>query len=736
MDDGDPSGGGRLLVVNGPNGVLKRLAENGSVASNTFLDKAPAAGPGAGKLDTFTTSLSGSGSTLVLTMVADVPFEAMAFDNIRITTGASADAAPPAISSLSPADNAVDVAVDSNLVLGFNELVAAGVGNVTLYRSSDDSIVEVFDIAGATLSGASVTLNPSQDLEFSTSHYILVDDGAVEDLAGNQFAGVSNVQTWNFTTVDPPDVTPPAFVDVGPFSVSRNALAGSVVGDVNANDGAGQDAGVRYAFVSGSGADASMMVGLPGYAVTPLFTVGQSLNSTGALNSTSVGEYAPIGVLDGIGAYELNATTVRVFVNHEVGPGVAYEYSLENGVTMRGARISYFDIDKTTRRIVDSGLAYGKVYDRQGNLVTSVTQLDTAGFDRFCSSSLFEPEEFGPGRGIVDRIYFTGEEASTDFGNPFGGSEWALDVETGELWALPDFGRGSWENVAQVDTGTTSHVAFLLGDDAEGRPLWLYVGEKDNSPGASFLARNGLTGGKLYYWKSNTGEINADTFNVNENGPLPALNGTWVEFQARDASQAGMPGYDGQGYKNDVLTLQDVVAGGGFQFSRPEDVSTNPANGTEVIFASTGRANFANNADRVGTIYKISLDFANLSAPTARITIVYDGDADPQQLLRSPDNLDWADDGFVYVQEDDAVSGLFGGSAVNPHDASIVRLDPVTGAVQRIAEIDRNHVLPLGSSDAAPVISATGKRPAFWMSLRCLAKRRALSFCSTCRPTR
>ena len=84
MDVGTPSGGGRLLVVSGDNPVTKLLAEDGSVAADTFLDKTPPSGAGAGQLDTFVTALNGTGSTLVLTLTADFPFEAMVFDNIVI----------------------------------------------------------------------------------------------------------------------------------------------------------------------------------------------------------------------------------------------------------------------------------------------------------------------------------------------------------------------------------------------------------------------------------------------------------------------------------------------------------------------------------------------------------------------------------------------------------------------------------------------------------------------------
>lgn len=84
MDSGTSTPVGGVLQVTGDNPVTKLLAEDGSEATNTFLNKTPASGAGAGELDTFTTEINGTGSTLTLTLVADFPFEAMAFDNIQI----------------------------------------------------------------------------------------------------------------------------------------------------------------------------------------------------------------------------------------------------------------------------------------------------------------------------------------------------------------------------------------------------------------------------------------------------------------------------------------------------------------------------------------------------------------------------------------------------------------------------------------------------------------------------
>ena len=82
-------------------------------------------------------------------------------------------------------------------------------------------------------------------------------------------------------------------------------------------------------------------------------------------------------------------------------------------------------------------------------------------------------------------------------------SYWALDPATGNLWALPDLGRGAWENATALDTGREDRVALLLADDfgtsdssfanQPAPPLYLYIGKKN--PAGDFLERNGLRGG-------------------------------------------------------------------------------------------------------------------------------------------------------------------------------------------------------------------------------------------------
>ncbi len=621
---------------------------------------------------------------------------------VNQTTGS--DSVLPLVAAFTPADGFSGHPLSSNLSIRFNELIQKGAaGTISIFRASDNSLVEAIDVTSpqVTVNVATVTIDPTNPLVSANGYYVQITAGAIEDTSGNDFAAISDTTTWDFITTQAP------ITAVGPFNVSENAPAGTVVGDL-APSIIGNE-GVKYAILGGSGGS-TMMKGTPGagYLVNPIFTMGDTLEATtGALNSTSAGNFSPVGTPDGLGAFALNANTIRVFMNHEIevpSTGSAgYPFTLTNGTVLNkgGARVTYIDIDKTSRRVVDGGLAIAKMYDRAGNVVTNVSQLEMGGLDRMCSASLYEPQSFGAGRGLVDRIYLTGEETATSFGHPHGGTYWALDTSNGDFWALPDLGRGSWENAALVDTGTTTHVAFLLGDDAQSTPLYLYVGVKN--PGGNFIERNGLKGGQLYAWKADTsGLVSPQQFNVTGQ----TRTGTWVAVNARNAANANTAGHDSAGYKNDTTLHAEADAAACFSFSRPEDLSTSPTDGTLVAFASTGRGSVYP-LDNWGDTYIVDLDFTNLgtaSAMTASIKILYSGDdaggaqfMSPEEGLRCPDNLDWADDGFIYVQEDQSnQTGTFGAAGF---ETSIWRLDSTTGAATRVAQTDRSTVLPLGSTD-------------------------------------
>ena len=345
----------------------------------------------------------------------------------------------------------------------------------------------------------------------------------------------------------------------------------------------------------------------------------------------------------------------------------------------------------------DAGLAYTAIYNRAGRLVSSAADLEFEGLNRFCSAQLIPAQQFGQGIGLTDPIFFAGEE--TD-----GGSEFALDIATQQLWAVPWLGRAAWESVTELNTGSTNQIALLIGDDRGGAPLLLYVGQKNARGDGSFLDRNGLAKGQLYAWVADSGETTPEEFK----GTFANRSGRFVEidYYRPDLSSAdGFTGYDALGFatqdKQDELAFQ---VAGAFHFSRPEDVATNPADGTVAVLASTGRDSLYP-SDSWGTTYKINVDFSNLENIKAGVKILYSGDdagsgqfQGPDFGLRSPDNLEWSADGYIYVQEDRSVNGF---GRTSGEEASIWKLDPNSGALTRIAQINRTTGVPDGQTDNA-----------------------------------
>ncbi|MBE9249258.1 calcium-binding protein [Dolichospermum sp. LEGE 00240] len=449
----------------------------------------------------------------------------------------------------------------------------------------------------------------------------------------------------------------------------------------------------------------SQVKGLNGYTVDPIFTVGDK-----------IGNYVAPGILDGIGAYSLNDTTVRLLVVNEVGAADGYKYTLKNGTQLPGARVNYFDVDKRTLQIVDAGLAHDTIINRKGEVVDAAADLEFGGIQRFCSAALFEANQFGAGIGLADRIFFSGEET-------YGGTQFALDTKTNVLYTLPWFGRAAWENVTELNTGRTDKVAFLIGDDRGPAPLILYIGDKNAKNDGSFLDRNGLGQGKLYVWVADdpsnaTDAIEADPrdFKGTNNSTVgkfveikyydPALANTAVDGPDSDTSIQNELGYDAQGFATQAQ--QDKLAADvkAFLFSRPEDLSTNPKDGTQVVLASTGRETIFDGVDTYGTTYKIDIDFNNINTGdiSAKIDILFDGNLTKDASLRNPDNLDWADDGKIYFNEDRAATAtIFAGTS--KEEASIWRIDPSvadpSSTLTRIAQVDRSAV-PSGQTDSSP----------------------------------
>ena len=117
-----------------------------------------------------------------------------------------ADAVAPTVSSfITPSDNSVGVSESTSLIVQFDQNVVKGSsGNITIKKYSDDSTVETIAVTSGSVTAAGsafVTITLST-LGFGTRYYVFIDANALENGSAEGFAGISNKDTWDFTTKD------------------------------------------------------------------------------------------------------------------------------------------------------------------------------------------------------------------------------------------------------------------------------------------------------------------------------------------------------------------------------------------------------------------------------------------------------------------------------------------------------------------------------------------------------
>ena len=126
---------------------------------------------------------------------------------------ATGDATPPTVSNYSPADNSTNVSNTANLVLTFSENIQKGTGNILVKEGGVTT--QTIDVTSAivTVSGNTATINPA---DFSFGAAVNIESaGAFKDLFNNNYAGIANATTWNFSVIAP-DLTPPSVTTYSP----------------------------------------------------------------------------------------------------------------------------------------------------------------------------------------------------------------------------------------------------------------------------------------------------------------------------------------------------------------------------------------------------------------------------------------------------------------------------------------------------------------------------------------
>ena len=124
---------------------------------------------------------------------------------------ALADATDPTLDSSNPVDNSYAVTVSDNIVLTFSESVTGDDSKITLYKKQGDTEVS----ADVDFAGSTVTINPDANLSANTGYYVKILATAIDDTAGNSYAGITTETGLNFSTasfdgLEGGNLTPPS----------------------------------------------------------------------------------------------------------------------------------------------------------------------------------------------------------------------------------------------------------------------------------------------------------------------------------------------------------------------------------------------------------------------------------------------------------------------------------------------------------------------------------------------
>ncbi len=201
---------------------------------NTAAAKAPLATANTTRTGSSIVSISSSGYRLSNALASSLqsatkpvsPSAAAASNAVspaRLNFG-SVDTVAPTVSQFSPADGTSGAAASANIVLTFSESIKRGTGSIVL-KDTNGATIETFDAANSnriSISGNTLTINPTNDLAYNTRYFVTFAAGTVRDLAGNKYAGTSS---YDFKTA--PDPLPPTVTGFSPAdgasSASRSA---------------------------------------------------------------------------------------------------------------------------------------------------------------------------------------------------------------------------------------------------------------------------------------------------------------------------------------------------------------------------------------------------------------------------------------------------------------------------------------------------------------------------------
>lgn len=276
------------------------------------------------------------------------------------------------IGSLSPNDDAIDVALSGeNLKIMLNKEIVKGIGNITIYKSSDDSVFETINVTSSnvTINSNTAVISPTLNFSAAEDYYVFIDNGALKDGRNNSFSGISDKTIWNFKAAGIQNQT-----------ITFNVLADKTFGDADFQLTATASSNLAVSYTSSNTNVATIngntvtIVGAGNTTITAsqagnanynaAVDVSHNLTIDKANQSISMGSF-PNNKIFGDPDYQLNATSSSNLA-------VTYSSSNTNAVNINGNVVSIIAAGTTIITASQTGNAnYNPASDKTQILTVS-----------------------------------------------------------------------------------------------------------------------------------------------------------------------------------------------------------------------------------------------------------------------------------------------------------------------------------------------------------------------------
>lgn len=164
---------------------------------------------------------------------------------------------PVAVTYL-PANNATGISIKPAITITFNEITRAVSGKkIRIFDLAVPALpVETIDMSAAIQNYKSWTVTPTVSLAYNKTYFVVIDAGAVTDIFGNAYLGISSNATWRFTTSSPPDTQAPS-ITFAPDSFTKGAVSKVLSATITDNIGVVQ-AKIFYRSITKTSAETSV----------------------------------------------------------------------------------------------------------------------------------------------------------------------------------------------------------------------------------------------------------------------------------------------------------------------------------------------------------------------------------------------------------------------------------------------------------------------------------------------